>query len=92
MRRQFTVSYSAGYNSFRYEESTIFGLLEEDRINHAVQTSFEVNEPWGESDLTVEVSQFLDQPDQRRVVLFGDLVIRGSRYPAVPLVFPQSQR
>ena len=75
-RRQFTVSYSAGYNSFRYEEPTIFDKLEEDRINHAVQASFEVNEPWGESDFTVEFSQFLDDPDQHRLVLFGDLDIR----------------
>lgn len=75
-RRQFTVSYSAGYNSFRYDEQTIFDLFEEDRINHAVQTSFEANEPWGESDVTVEFSQFLDQPDQRRFVLSGDLDIR----------------
>ena len=75
-RRQFTVSYSSGYNSFRYDESTIFGRLKEKRINHAFQTSFEVNEPWGESDLSVEFSQFLDNPDQRRVVVFGEIDIR----------------
>ena len=75
-RRQFTVSYSTGFNSFRYEEPTIFGKLEENRVNHAVQTSFEVNEPWGESDVTLEFSQFLDEPDQNRVVFFGDVEIR----------------
>ena len=75
-RRQFTVSYSAGYNSFRYEEPTIFDKLEEHRVNHAVQTSFEVNEPWGESEVTMEFSQFLDEPDQNRLVFFGDLDVR----------------
>ena len=75
-RRQFTVTYSAGYNSFRYEEPTIFDKLEENRVNHAVQTSFEVNEPWGNSDVTLEFSQFLDDADQRRLVFFGDLEVR----------------
>ena len=75
-RRQFTVSYSAGYNSFQYDEATIFGKFEEQRVNHALQTSFEVNEPWGESDVTVEFSQFLDNADQRRLVIFGEIDIR----------------
>lgn len=75
-RRQFTVSYSAGYNSFHYDEATIFGKLEEQRVNHALQTSFEVNEPWGESDVTVEFSQFLDNAEQRRLVIFGEIDIR----------------
>ena len=67
-RRQFTVMYTAGYNSFRYTEPTIFDRMEEQRLNHTVQTSYEVNEPWGESELTLEFSQFLDAPDQRRLV------------------------
>ena len=75
-RRQFTVTYSAGYNSFHYEEPTIFDRLDENRANHAIQASFEVTEPWGDSDVTVEFSQFLDQPDQNRLVLFGDIEIR----------------
>ncbi len=75
-RRQFTVMYTAGYNSFRYTEPTIFDRMEEQRLNHTVQTSYEVNEPWGESELTLEFSQFLDAPDQRRLVAFGELDIR----------------
>ena len=75
-RRQFTVTYTAGHNSFRYKEPTIFSKIEEKRLNHALQTSFEVNEPWGESEVTMEFSQFLDQPDQRRLVLFGEIDIR----------------
>ncbi len=75
-RRQFTVSYSAGYNSFRYEEPTIYGKLEEQRANHAVQSSFEVSEPWGSSEVTLEFSQFLDDPSLKRAVFFADLEIR----------------
>ena len=75
-RRQFTVSYSAGYNDFRYEETTIFDKLMEKRINHAIQSTYEVNEPWGESEFTAEFSQFLDDPSQRRVVLYGEIDIR----------------
>ena len=75
-RRQFTLTYSAGYNSFRYAEPTIFSTLNENRINHAIQTSFEVTEPWGDSDVTIEFSQFIDQPDQNRIVFDGDIEIR----------------
>ena len=70
------MTYTAGYNAFRYIEPTIFERMEERRTNHAVQTSFLVNEPWGESELTMEFSQFLDQPDQRRMVLYGEIDIR----------------
>ena len=75
-RRQFTVTYTAGHNAFRYMEPTIFEKMEEKRLNHALQTSFEVNEPWGESEVTMEFSQFLDEPDQRRLVLFGEIDVR----------------
>ena len=75
-RRQFTVSYSVGYNSFDYEEVTLFGKTHETRADHTVRTSFDVNEPWGDADLTVEWSQFLDEPSQNRLVFFGDLEIR----------------
>ncbi len=75
-RRQFTVAYSAGYNSFRYAETTVFGRLEEGRANHSVQTSFVMNQPWGASDLTMEFSQFLDEPDQNRFVLFEEMDLR----------------
>jgi len=75
-RRQFTVSYSAGYNDLRYEETTIFDKLMEKRVNHAIQSTYEVNEPWGESEFTAEFSQFLDDPSQRRIVLYGEVDIR----------------
>ena len=75
-RRQFTITYSAGYNAFNYDDLTVFGKLEEERINHAVQTSFVMNQPWGASDITVEFSQFLDEPGQNRLVLFGEMDIR----------------
>ena len=75
-RRQFTVAYSAGFNSLQYVEPTIFDKLDEKRVNHAIQSSFEISEPWGTSEVTVEFSQFLDQLDQNRIVLQGELEIR----------------
>ena len=75
-RRQFTVAYSAGYNSFRYADPTVFDKLEEERANHSIQTSFVLNQPWGVSDVSVEFSQFLDEPDQNRFVMFGEMDIR----------------
>ena len=75
-RRQFTVNYAVGFNSFDYAEVTIFDETDERRIDHSVRTSFEVNEPWGDTDVTLEWSQFLDEPSQHRLVFVGDLEIR----------------
>ena len=75
-RRQFTLNYSVGYNSFDYEEVTLFDKTEERRLDHSVRTSFDVNEPWGTSELSLEWSQFLDEPSQNRLVFFGEIEIR----------------
>ena len=78
-RRQLTVNYAVGFNSFDYAEVTIFDETDERRIDHSVRTSLEVNEPWGDTDVTLEWSQFLDEPSQHRLVFLGDLEIRLSR-------------
>ena len=70
------MNYAVGFNSFDYAEVTIFDETDERRIDHSVRTSFEVNEPWGDTDATLEWSQFLDEPSQHRLVFLGDLEIR----------------
>ena len=75
-RRQFTIRYAAGFDAFDYAEPTIFGKTAETRVDHSFVTSLDLNEPWGESDVTVEFAQFLDDPGQYRIVVFGDLEIR----------------
>ncbi len=75
-RRQFTIRYATGVDFFNYRELTIFEKTSETRVDHSLVTSLNFNQPWGESELTFEFAQFLDEPSQYRVVLFGDVEIR----------------
>ena len=65
-----------GTTIYDMKRTTIFDKLMEKRVNHAIQSTYEVNEPWGESEFTAEFSQFLDDPSQRRIVLYGEVDIR----------------
>ena len=75
-RRELTVTYAVGYNSFNFKEPTIFDKLEETRINHNILVSLDTNQPWGEAGFTYEFSQFLDEPSQSRQVVFGNVEYR----------------
>ncbi len=75
-RRELTVTYAVGYNSFNYTEPTIFDKTEETRINHNILVSLDTNQPWGEAGFTYEFSQFLDEPSQSRQVVFGNVEYR----------------
>ena len=75
-RRQFTIRYAVGVDDFRYDEPTIFGRTSERRPSHNVVASIDINEPWGETELAAEFSQFLDDRRRHRAVLFGDVEIR----------------
>ena len=75
-RRQFTVRYAVGLDRFSYEEPTLLDKTTETRPSHAAVVSMELNEPWGDSELTFEFSQFLDDASSRRLVLFGETEIR----------------
>ncbi len=75
-RRQFTLRYAVGLDRFRYKEPTMFDRFIEIRPSHATVVSMELNEPWGDSELTFEFSQFLDDASRHRLVFFGETEIR----------------
>lgn len=75
-RRQLTLTYSLGYSAFDYEEPTIFDKASERRPSHNAIFSLDMNEPWGESAVTFEYSQFLDDRSKYRGVVFGRLDVR----------------
>ncbi|MFH1690582.1 MAG: hypothetical protein ABIE42_10170 [Candidatus Eisenbacteria bacterium] len=75
-RRQFTIRYATGVDRFDYSDETLFGKTSERRVDHSLVTSLDFNEQWGDSELTLEFAQFLDEPSNYRVVLFGDIEIR----------------
>ena len=77
-RRQFTVSYGLGVTAFNYEEETIFGKTEEVLSDQTLTVSLDLNEPWGQSSMALEVSNFLEDFNKNRVVFFGGVSARVS--------------
>ena len=57
-RKQLTFQYSAGANSYDYEEETIYQVTEELRYNHSLGIAYEVTQPWGSASASLEVAQY----------------------------------
>jgi hypothetical protein len=66
-RRQLVFQYSVGVSSFSYREETIFGKLNEVRPNHTFVIGFDVRQPWGSADASVEAASYLDDITQNRL-------------------------
>ncbi len=50
---------------------TIFGRLEETRPTHALLLGYDVNQRWGDAELTVETSRYMDNRSQWRLAADG---------------------
>jgi len=75
-RRQLTFQYRIGSSHVRYDEETIFGVLEETLYEQMLTTSLGLQQPWGSSSLAVTVSHFLDDPQKNRLTVFGNANVR----------------
>ena len=83
-RRELTLTYAVGYNSFDFKEPTIFGRTEETRINHNVLVSLDTNQPWGRRRVHLRV---LAVPRRAEPVAPGDF--RERRVPDLPRILHQ---
>ena len=75
-RRQLTFQYRLGASHVKYDEETIFGLLEEDFYEQSLTTSLSLQQPWGSFNLAVTGSHFLEDAQKNRVTVFGNANIR----------------
>jgi len=75
-RRQLTFLYTAGINSFTYEDTTIFDKLSEVRPDQSLTASLGLKQPWGSVSTSLEAASYLDDFSKRRLVLFNSLDIR----------------
>ena len=75
-RRQITVTYRVGMATYSYYERTIFDQISEIRPSQSLEIGSEFQQPWGELNLSLEGSHFLDSPRQHRVDLFTRLELR----------------
>ena len=81
-RRSLTAQYSVGPVYRDYEETTIFGELEETRYEEAVQLRYSQRQPWGDASASVTGTHLLDDIAKHNLVLRGELslkVVRGLR-------------
>jgi hypothetical protein len=78
-RRLFTVQYSVGVNSFRYEDTTIFNKLSETRPHQSLLVSLGLREPWGSVSSSVEGGAYIDDFSKQSAVFFNNLDVRVVR-------------
>lgn len=75
-RRLLTLQYTVGFDTFDYEEETIFERTSERLLDHRFRTSLSMRQPWGSSSAAVSFSQYLTRPDKYSIVAFGDANVR----------------
>jgi hypothetical protein len=74
--RQITFLYKVEVASFDYEEMTLFERTSETRMTHSLEIASAFEQPWGELDISLEGSNFLDDFEQHSLELFSRLEIR----------------
>ncbi|MFH1762993.1 MAG: hypothetical protein ABIF09_02270, partial [Gemmatimonadota bacterium] len=75
-QRQITFLYKVEVASFNYEEVTLFDKTEETRVAQSLGIASAFQRPWGELDLSLEGSNFLDDFKQHRIEFFSRMEIR----------------
>jgi hypothetical protein len=75
-RRMLTVQYTVGADSIDYKEETIYGRIKERLLDHKLQTSLSLRQPWGTASGSVEYSQYLTAPTKYSLSSFGAVNVR----------------
>jgi hypothetical protein len=75
-RRQVTLEYRLGVAAYKYTEVTVFDETSEVRPIHTVAIGAEMQQPWGNIDMSLEALQYLHDLSKHRIDLFGSLRLR----------------
>lgn len=78
-RRQLTALYYVGPNYYQYYGRTVFDEVEETRFNHTLLLALTQRQKWGNTNLTLEGSQYLHDPNRNHVTLSGFVDLRLGR-------------
>lgn len=78
-RRQLTALYYVGPNYYTYYQETIFGRERETRFNQTLLLSLSQRQKWGNTNLTLEGSQYLHDLQRNHVTLSGFVDLRLGR-------------
>jgi hypothetical protein len=77
--RQLRLEYAIGARHTRYNEETLFGLLEETRPLHQFSVTLDQRQPWGTLQAGVEWLQYLHDVSKSRLEVEGELSLRVAR-------------
>ncbi len=72
-RRKFTVLYTVGVRDLNYNEETIYFKTEETRPVHTLDATFGAKQTWGEANVTLFGSQYLDELKYYNAGLRGNI-------------------
>lgn len=75
-RRQLTLLYELGLNSYRYKDTTVYGRIAEVRADQSLTVSLVTKQPWGSTNLSLQAASYLDDWSKNHVTLFGGLNLR----------------
>ena len=75
-RRQLVFQYAIGISTYKYRETTIFDKLSEIRPNHTFVIGYDVRQPWGSANASLEAAAFLDDVKQNRLELDAEWNLR----------------
>jgi hypothetical protein len=79
LTREVTLAYKLGYNSYEYLEETLYGFDDQRLFNQSLTLNLRFREKWGSIYTYMVASQFLDEPDQRRLTINNNLNLRLTR-------------
>jgi hypothetical protein len=68
-----------GVRSFRYKEITVFNRTSETRPAHTLDATFAARQPWGEANVTLYGSQYLDGFKYYNAGISGGVNVRLGR-------------
>lgn len=74
--RQFRILYGIGGSYNRYNDTTIYGQIEEMLYLQQLQLAYEVQEKWGSVNVSLEGSSYLHDFSKNRLTLSGFITIR----------------
>jgi len=78
-RRRLAFLYTVGARSFRYQEITVFDLKSETRPVHTLDATLAARQPWGEANVTLSGSQYLDGLKYYNAGIRGGVEVRLGR-------------
>jgi hypothetical protein len=78
-RHQLTALYYVGPNYYRYYRRTVFDETAETRFNQTLLLALTQRQKWGNTNLTLEGSHYLHDPQRNHVTLSGSMDLRLGR-------------